>query len=419
MPAVDDRIFESAVDLTPEQEAANAAHFESKGLAYQVEKVEDDGQAKGTTEGTPTKDTAAAGEQPPAGSAAPAVGDDSIDPQDQADFQSAKTDGEKLGHYAKRTKKINELKATVEEKDRAYQEEKSKREELERKLAAQVAETPGPKGIADPAAPPPVEKPPVKAAEAAPAEEFKPKEFDEQRPKKPVLADFEQEADPYSAFAAAAADHAEKLLDWKDRKDKFDSEQKAEVAKNQRAAEETRNRQTSQKSKIQERWNEAQAEFPDLPQVLGKMPTSPILSLVFTERLKDGYKLAYQLNKPEHADLLKSLLDSTRNVDVNDPEAVTTAIEDSIASLAVFRKELAGSTKAKVVEPAAAAAAEAQPNGTGKPPEQALPSQPPPRREEASPASVRGRAGVQLRPEDVDSMDSDERRRLRKLQQTA
>jgi hypothetical protein len=38
-PALDDRTFESAVELRPEQEAANTAHFEAKG--YQIGVVDE------------------------------------------------------------------------------------------------------------------------------------------------------------------------------------------------------------------------------------------------------------------------------------------------------------------------------------------------------------------------------------------
>lgn len=387
---LDDRTYENATQLTPEEQAANLAYFEGEGM--HVEVVPEDGEVPPAV--APVEPvTPPAVVAPTPDSAAPAVDDPSIDAESRADWQSAKNDGERLGHYAKRTKKINELKTAVSDKER-------ENEELRRQLADKTAAAAGPSPFVAPA--------PVPAAEApkpAPVVEqpIVAKEFDEPEPKEPTLADFADADDPYVALNAATIKHTKDLIARAERKRTHEETQRGEVQRQQQQ----REQQQATVVQRQQRVRDVVQSHSDFEAVTQRATYTPVIKHLLNDKLPDGLELAYQLGLPENADFLRELNEKTMTVN-GDPEAkVLGALDDGLMELGYFRRFL----KSKAATPPAEAPPPAAPPAPVVPP---TPPDAPPRREEAAPVPVRGRAAATLRPEDVDPMDSDERIRIRK-----
>jgi hypothetical protein len=115
---LDDRTFESNEVLSPEQQKAASDYFEAKG--YEVSTETD--QPPAAQPAAPAKEPAAP-RSPKEGavasgaqrSAQPGTPPATADPDQQ--WHAAKTEQEKLGCNARRTKKIKELTETVAERD--------------------------------------------------------------------------------------------------------------------------------------------------------------------------------------------------------------------------------------------------------------------------------------------------------------
>lgn len=414
---LDDRTFESAVEHDSEQAAASAAYFKDKGYAVSVEEVDDLGNKKPAE--TPVETTTAVADK---ADAEPVLVDGKPVEEDiLAEYQadtSEKNDGERLGRHARRTRELKELREKVAA-------ETAKREELEQLLAAKPAAD----AKASAFQPVPVAAPvlPVQVGPAVttPVEEIKPKTFDKPRPVRPTIDKFQDEPDPYASFAAAGVQYAEDLSDWKDEKGQFERTQEAEVSKNTREVEEKRTRQTEFQSALNQRFEDVRKARPDFDMVTKDKQVPPILTFLLVgfpdtgleATLPDGLELAYQLSLPENAETFKEIVAIAATEKGEDARTVQAKIDMARAELVAFRKDLkrkaasAPVTTDKVVEPVVAAVAPAN----GKVVTEQTPSNGQPRREEASPTTVRGRGVAPgVRPEDIDPMDSDARRRVRK-----
>jgi len=406
---------------TPEQIAANASYFKDKGYALSVEEVDEAGNKKPAEVAQPKDDAAA---DKPVDTAPPVVDGQPVDADVVAEYQaeSKENDGERLGRHARRTRELKELRETVAK-------EMAKREELEKLLAAKPAADAKSSAFQPP--PPAVTAPAVveKVVENPPTDTIKPKEFDKPRPVRPTIEKFQDESDPYAALSAAGVQYAEELSDWKDEKREFDSKQQAEVAAKVREVEESRNKSTEFHTTVNQRFDEIRKTRTDFDKVTEGKQITPILRFLLVGypetglegTLPDGLELAYQLSLPENAETLKDLAESTEVTKGEDPRKTQARIDTARAELIAFRKELkkkaaaAPVTTEKPAEPVAVAppAEPAKVNGTGT---HQTSSATQPRREEASPFPARGRGAATMQdPKDVDPMDSDERRRIRKL----
>lgn len=411
-PVRDERTFENAVTLCAEETASNAEHFEAKAARNGTSvKIEDDTQppvvVKATSPVTeaPKVDTAVT---PVVDSASPVIEDNpDLNEEDRADWHSATNDGEKLGKYAKRTKKIHELDATVKERDTKIADLQRQLEEKSRQPAQH------------PLVAPVVASEPPKATEAPKPEAPKVAAFDKPKPVVPKFSDFQDAEDPIAAHAEAVAGFAEAVSDWKDEKREFERKETQRVENETKQQETQRNRQVEKQQTIAQKFESARAEHSDLDTVLQTTNFTPTLQYLFLERLPDGVKLAYQLGLSKNSDVLKAITEQTKTGPNPTAEDVDNAVYNGLQAIAVFREKLksdAGLAATPPVEeeikpPVVAAPAVVPP---------AAPVQPPPvvtqpRKEDAAPVPVRGRAGAPVeRPEDVDPMDSDARRRLRR-----
>jgi hypothetical protein len=417
---LDDRTFDSGVEPTPEETASTLAYFKEKG--YDVEAI-----AEGATEPekpetppatvVPPADKVAEPEpvvpteQTPAVVAAPAEPEIEIDPESRHDFESAKNDGEKLGRLAKKTKIINELKGTVAQKDGTI-------DEL-RRLLAEKEKSP---------APAPVEPSPLVATPAKvevkkdpEPEAIKPGEFSEPEPALPKLADYADLDDPVEALENARTEYVKKLNDWAWKKRDFDHAEKERIASESKKRDQQQSAQTQRQQRITQRYEEAKRQYPDFETrtAPSNLKMTPTMVYLFKEGLPDGFTLAYELTKPEHAETLKSIYDSTNlsEADKTDPDKVAEVINQAVGELAVFRARLK-STEPAQAEAAAATAAPATPAPV-KPPPQTPPAAQPsaaaqPRKEEPSPEPARGRGAPATRLEDIPLDDYDARREWRK-----
>lgn len=415
---LDDRTFETTVEQSPEEAAASAAYFKDKGYAVTVQEEDEAGNKKPAEVTDPAKTT-------PPTEEVPLVDGTPVEADILAEHAeiATKNDGERLGYNARRTRKIKEL-------EEGLAKETAKREQLEKLLEAKPAAEAKSSAFQPPApvAPPAVVE--TKAAEIPPADTtIKPKEFDKPRPVRPTLEKFQDEADPYAALTAAGVEYAETLSDWKDEKREFDSKQTAEVTAKAREVEDSKNRTTEFHSTVNKRFEDIRRDRPDFDKATEGKTISPIMRFLlvgFPETgleatLPDGLELAYQLSLPENADTFKELFDSTQVPKGEDQRATQARIDTARAELIAFRKDLkrkAAAAPVKTEKPAEAVAAipPAEPTkiidkGTPTP----APSNGQPRREEASPVPTRGRGVTPtIRPEDIDPMDSDARRELRR-----
>lgn len=407
---VDERTFESAVELSPEQQAANAAYFEDKGLEVEVEEnraddvkppevakvVEPKPVDKVAEPATPPADG-----KPPAEAAAPATppAEVELDAESQADWQSAKSDGEKQGKYARRTKELNDLRGKTTKLE--TENEVLKRQLAEREKAHATPSAPSP--LVAPA----VVEPPKKESEPEP---IKAKEFEKTKPARPRLEDFQGEDDPIAAHAEAIADFAEKLSDWKDEKRDFDTGQRELVAKQEREREQKQAATNQRQETIKSRFEDARKEHSDFETVTSGMECSPVLRYLLIEELSDGLNLGYQLARPENAETLKAINEATKNAKTE--QEVQKALYDTVGQLAIFREKLKAPAKVDTPVPVAAAAPPVQESVKVTPVE--TPSTVKPKVEEAAPAPVRSRATPADRLEDIPAEDSDGRRAWKK-----
>jgi hypothetical protein len=236
--ALDDRTFENAVELTPEELAANRRHFEDKG--YVIEDVpdpNDDAQpppadaatspAPGTPIETPVDPPAA---QPTLVEQAQPAEDDLMDEALGIGGQPEHDSGDKKGRSAKRNQKARELR---EENER-----------LKRELATARQTAPPQPSQGMPTGTPPA---PVAAPTPPPSAELpRPVEFQKAKPERPKYEDFLSADDPQVAFNAAVAEHAENLTNWNF--EKRDHEQ----AEQQRVAQETARVSSQQTERAQQ-----------------------------------------------------------------------------------------------------------------------------------------------------------------------
>ncbi len=413
-PVKDERTFENAVTLSAEETASNAEHFEAKAARNGTSvKVEDDAQppvvVKATPPVVPETPKPDAAVTPTVDSAAPVVEDNpDLNEEDRADWHSATNDGEKLGKYAKRTKKIHELDATVKERDTKIAELQRQLEEKSRQPAQ------------NPLVVPVVASEPPKVTEAPKPEAPKVAAFDKPKPVVPKFSDFQDAEDPIAAHAEAVAGFAEAVSDWKDEKREFERKETQRVENETKQQEAQRTRQVEKQQTIAQKFESARAEHSDLDNVLQTTNFTPTLQYLFLERLPDGVKLAYQLGLSKNSEVLKAITEQTKTGPNPTAEDVDNAVYNGLQALAVFREKLKSESvvaatppvEEPVKTPVVAAPVVAPP---AEPPVQPPPVVTQPRKEDAAPTPVRGRAGAPVeRPEDVDPMDSDARRRLRR-----
>lgn len=386
---LDDRTFETATTLTPEEQLINKQHFEAKG--YEIEVVPEEGEAAIPVpeEPKPVEPVVATPES------VPPADDTVIDPESKAEWDSAANDGQKLGRLAKKTKKITELTA---EKEAGFSERDARIRELERKLAERPA-APATPPLAPPSA---VTVEPPKPQTPAPIEA---KKFEKPRPALPKFEDFSGEDDPHAAFAAANGKHAESISDWKDEKRDFDRAETTRVDTETSQRNQQQTQQTERARIVNQRFQEIEREHPDFYEKTRPIAFTSTLRYLMIEKIPDGLKLGYELSKPENAAVLNDLI--AKFPETKDPNVALQQIDDGIAELAVFRHTIKARASAPPAPPAPVAVV---PSSATPPPP---PSNIPPRREEAAPAPTRGRGVVPISPADVDPMDSDARRKLR------
>lgn len=411
--AVDDvRHFETAIELSPEDQRSNLEYFREQGLEADYETpipadappaakpplVESPGPELNPAD-TPVEDEPT--EEREAGDEDPA----DTDPDDE----TVTNDGEKPkkpGWRAKRTAQIRDLEATIAQ-------EKGANEELRRQLATR--ERPPVADASTSLAPAPVvEVPKVAAA----AEAAKPVEFAKARPTRPKFEDFVSADDPIAVFADAGLAYTEALQEWKDEKKEWDSGQKQIVQDQTRVQEGARQAAVERERKAQERVAAIEVVHPDFDEVTrGKF--TPVLAYVLRIAARDGLEIGYQLGKPENADLLAALRKTSAHKESDSQSVIEDKIAEAtfdVAAIAVSLKERErASKKAPPAAPKAQApaqpAAVQTPPASAAPPKEARPAQP--RREEAAPVPTRSRGAAGQRLEDIPLNDYDARRKWR------
>jgi len=402
--ALDDRTFESAVELTPEQQDANIQHFKDKGYDVEVENAGTDGVDAPATVPDPKPATEEVQLAPAADAPPVTTPDPEIDAETQTEFQTAKNDGEKLSRWAKLKKQKRELESTVSQKDTELAAEKARSEELRRQLAERTTPGTAPVPPASSLAPT-VEAP--KPAETSPEPI---KEFDKAKPTRPTAKDFEGTEDPYAALLEAQGEYAEKLLDWNNEKRTFEDSERARVAKETQERERARTKVLTQAEQITQRYEAARKVHPDYDAVTQPVPYTQVLQYVLREKAADGFELGYELAKPENAEFYKAIMESSRTAVGEADASIWAKVEQTIADLGGFRYALKTKSASPVTaEPVPPAVAAPQP-----PAPKQTPSTQEPRREEAAPTPVRSRGAAAERLEDIDPEDSDARRAFKK-----
>lgn len=387
----DTRHFESVVELTPEEARDNVDYFREQGLdaKYEGDGLEEEQPAEADK---PSEEEPAA--ETPAATHADA-GDADDDHDEDADAQSGKNDGEKLGWRAKKTKQIRDLEGklqtTTAEKDGQIAE-------LRRQLDAKDRSSSAPAATESSLAPTAV----VQKEQPKAAEPPKPKEFDKARPVRPKFEDFASADDPIAAHADAVAEHADLLSDWKDEKRDFDSQQKAEQ---DRITQQTRTIQQEQEREITEKVTAARQAHSDFDAVTnGKF--TPVLSYVLREAVPDGMEIGYLLAQSENAEALASLRKASQHTEGESQRSIERKIAQATFDVARIYQDLKGKTIAAPV------------TETEKPPVAEKPKQTPPvaakpRSEAPAPVPVRSRGVGSSRLEDIPAEDYDARRKWR------
>lgn len=409
---LDDREYSSFSEATPEDQERELAYFKEKYPDAEIA-LSTDGQpaeepAK-VIEPKPEDKVAEPVAPPvdgtlPAEPVAPATppAEVELDAESQADWQSAKSDGEKQGKYARRTKALRELEGKTTKLETEI--EVLRRQLAEREKAPVTPAPPSPL-----VAPAVVADPPKKVSEPEP---IKAKEFEKPKPARPKLENYQGEDDPIAAHTEAIADFAEKLSDWKDEKRDFDSTQKELVATEQREREQKKAATTQREEVIKTRFEDARKAHPDFEQTTSGMECSPVLRYLLVEELPDGLNLGYQLARPENAETLKAINEATKSAKTD--AEVQKALYETVGKLAVFREKL-NAPPPKVETPVpVAAAAPPVPAKVETPVLAQTPSPAQPRKEDPSPEPNRGRGGATERIEDIADGDYDARLEYRK-----
>jgi hypothetical protein len=413
--ADDTRHFESAVDLSEEDLKGNldyfreqglTAEYEGEGAEFNTEKPKDETPK---ADDAPPKDQSQPADEPKTGESPkedkPTEDDD--DAEDEEAEEAAGTEGEavtndgdkpgKPGWRAKKTQQIRELKEKLAAQSGAN-------EELRRQLAARE-KTPA-ATAADSLSPP-----------AAASEPLKPKEFDKPKPVRPKFEDFASKDDPIAAHQDAGLAYTEALQDWKDEKKAFDAGEQQAVQAKQAVSEQER--------EAQEKVDAIKVVHPDFDAVTNNK-FNPVLSYVLRNAAKNGLEIGYQLGKPENADLLAKLRESSTHKESDSQRVIERKIAEAtfdVAEVALELKQRAASAdKAKNGKPPAPKApkAQAQPADEQTPPPSAAPPKEKkpaatPRREEATPQPVRSRGAAAKTIDDIPLGDYDARRKFREL----
>lgn len=393
MPVLDERVFESAVELSPEEQASNDQYLQDKG--YQTEDLserEEPGTAVETPPAIPE----------PVVDPSPAEPADAIDAESNADWQTAKNDGEKLGKYAKQTLRRKVVEAEL-------LKEKAVNDELRRQLEAKngsSAPTPAPAVAPSSQLTPP-------AAVAQPVEDKKPeppkaKVFDKPRPELPNYDDYLTDDDTLAAYNKALGEWNRSDHDWLEEKRDFDQNQKLEVEKQTRQQEQDRNQENEKNQRYATKFREVQTAHPDFETTTKGVIYNPVLLYLLgdpDEGLKDGMELYYQLAQPEHREFLNELVKNTQTVPGEEPKSIHGKLTEATSELAVFRHSLK-TKKAPVAE------APKAPEVT-EPPSTTPPAAVTPRREAPAPSPVRSRGAAASRLEDIPVHDYDARRKWR------
>lgn len=413
---LEDRLFESAVEPTPEQTAANNAHFKAKG--YDIEEVPADGT------GDVKKPPVVVEEKPPVTDPAPetkvetapvakpaevsttevpgTAGEPESDEDALAEWNKAPAnDGEKLsvklGRTAQKTKVFNQVKADRDRLAVLAEERLTRLKEVEAQLASGKPAAAGTSTLE-----PAKSTAPAAAAPAAEPIEIKPREFEKKKPVRPKLSEFADQDDPHEAHQAALETYDEQIYDFRREQERFLASEEQRVAKEKSELEQKRTQQAEVSQVVAARFAEARQTYSDFDARVNVMRVTPVMRYLLGEKLVNGCHLAYELTKPENADVLQELFDSTKDVQ---PTQIGDALVDTEVRLREFARSLKTEPKPEPTTAAAAAPVETK----------QTPPNTPPKREVAAPTPIRGRVvEPELTPEKVDPMDSDARRDVRK-----
>lgn len=393
MPALDDRIFESAetVELDQEQQEAIRQHFSDKGYDLEVENPGTAGeppQPEAAAEEAPAEPPVAedgepAATAPPAATpTAPQATDADIDEDSRREFEAHPEPEKKLGRWAQKNKTIREQGSKISEL--SGQLEEARRQLAERGTAKPQDSSPAPL-----------------AAEPPAPEAPKPNEFSEARPALPKFEDFADQDDPVAAFANAQAEWNRDDNDWFRRKNDFEAQERNRVQQTQSEQDKLREWQTT-------RINDIRGKHPDFDQKTGHVTYGPVLEYLFTNPAgpEDGLELGYLLAQPENQDFFNQLKAKVALAPNADRTAQARAINLANQELAVFRYRLSQAPEPPA--PPAPVPTTSQP--AVPPPAAAQPT----RREEAAPTPTRGRGTTGDRLEDIPPEDSDARRAWKK-----
>ena len=388
--ALDDvRHFESAVELSPEDQQGNLDYFREQGLQADLEgEVAPGGEPAKTEPETPAK----AVERPEPESVETDPDPDAPDPADAT--PGIDGDKQKLGWRAKKTQQIRDLEATLAAEKGANEE---LRRQLEAKAKAPAIDTPALSLSPAPAAEP------AKAAEPPKA-----KEFDKPRPVLPKFEDFASADDPIAAHADAVAEYTDKVSDWKDEKREFDNGQKQAIQTETQQQERLRQAQIEQTREVAERVEAIKVTHPDFEAVTNNK-FNPVLSYVLREAVPDGLEIGYQLGKPENADLLAELRKSSTHKETDSQREIERKIAHATYEVAQIAQTL--KQRATTPPPKTPKAAEPTDETEQTPPKAAKAAEP--RREDATPSPVRSRGAAAKRLEDIPKENYDERRAWR------
>lgn len=397
--ADDTRHFETAVELSPEESNENLDYFREQGL--QADYEGEGAPPKTEVEAPKPEPVPAAEVEKPAEGQAPAGGEE-IDPVSQGEWHEAKTDGEKLGRLAKKTKRINELTSENTLKEGQIAELRRQLEEKVKTPAPSSAGAAPSTSLESPKPPAPKEAPKVEPPKAA--------EFDKPRPVRPKFEDFVTADDPIAAHADAGLAYTELLQDWKDEKRDFDGQQKTLVREQADQAQRQSSAQQEREQEIEANLTAARTAHPDFDAVTnGKF--TPVLSYVLREAAPDGFEIGYELAKPENAEILARLRTSSQHSETETQRQIEKRIARTTYDVAVALSEL----KSKAAKPAGK-----RPEKTPEP--DPVPEPPPstrsqktaePRREEATPAPTRSRGAAALTLDDIPIEDYDARKKFR------
>lgn len=269
---------------SPEDQAADKAYFESKGIEYETTSTEEVSPAteEPSTAATPPKVEQAKAEEP------------TVDAETEAEWKAAENDGKRKSSYANLRAKIREQKeatAAAEQRTHTLEEEIAKL----RKPAEVAVET-----FADP------------------------------EPEAPNPADYDEAHDPRAAFSKAQADFTKQWNRWDRKRESFEADQqrkKADAAKPVEPAVDPRLIET-----VNTRLAEARAAMPDFDETVVKNPglNDAIRSAAMV--VPDGLALLHRMIK-SHPDKFSKLQQSTLAIKMVNGNAQPT---DEANNMAMF-----------------------------------------------------------------------------------